>query len=266
MTADEVELLRRAHALFEGAVGGGLPPAGHSPAWATSAQAGATAGAYRHGAAGWLAELGDARRVDAALAAILSAAERDHREARRGTGAVLASARADAGTAADNPILARELLRRRVIRLRQQRSHVLAAHRRARRHRTDLRDLRYRHRGRRHAAGNRRADAAVRAALTRLGRPYVWGAEGPDRFDCSGLVQWAYARTGVHLPRTTYQQIYEGVPVARSQVRPGDLVFPHTGHVQIAIGGGLVVEAPQPGATVQISRMGPAVAIRRVAG
>jgi cell wall-associated NlpC family hydrolase len=266
MTADEVELLRRAHALFEGAVTGGLPPVRHSPASTTSAAAGAAIGAYRHRALGWLAELDDARRVDAALAAILGAAASDHGEARRDTGAVLASARADAATVAGNPILARELLRRKVIRLRQQHSHVRSARRRARRRRTDLRELRYRHRGRRDAAGTRRADAAVRAALTRLGRPYVWGATGPDRFDCSGLVQWAYARTGVRLPRTTYQQIYEGAPVARSQVRPGDLVFPHTGHVQIAIGGGLVVEAPQPGATVQISRMGPAVAIRRVAG
>jgi cell wall-associated NlpC family hydrolase len=65
------------------------------------------------------------------------------------------------------------------------------------------------------------------------------------------------------LHRTTYQQIHDGVPVAPAQVRPGDLVFPHTGHVQMAIGDNLVVEAPQPGATVQISRMGPSVAIRR---
>jgi len=78
-------------------------------------------------------------------------------------------------------------------------------------------------------------------------------------------VQWAYAQAGVRLPRTTYEQIHAGVPVARSEVRPGDLVFPHTGHVQLAIGNGMVVEAPQPGATVQVSRMGHAVAIRRPA-
>ena len=70
---------------------------------------------------------------------------------------------------------------------------------------------------------------------------------------------------GVRLRRTTYEQIHDGIPVARSDVRPGDLVFPHTGHVQLAIGNGLVVEAPQPGATVQISRMGDAVSIRRPA-
>ena len=104
---------------------------------------------------------------------------------------------------------------------------------------------------------------AVRAALSRLGRPYVWGATGPDRFDCSGLVQWAYRQAGVPLHRTTYEQIHDGVAVARSHVRAGDLVFPHAGHVQLAIGGGLVVEAPHAGATVQISRMGETVAIRR---
>ena len=91
---------------------------------------------------------------------------------------------------------------------------------------------------------NGRAGIAVRAALSRLGRPYVWGATGPDQFDCSGLVQWSYAQAGIHLDRTTYQQINDGIPVPRSQVRPGDLVFPHAGHVQLAIGNNLVVEAP----------------------
>lgn len=110
---------------------------------------------------------------------------------------------------------------------------------------------------------NTRAGMAVRAALSRLGRPYVWGATGPDRFDCSGLTQWAYHQAGVHLSRTTYTQIYEGIPVARSQIRPGDLVFPSTGHVQLAIGGNRVIEAPHAGATVQISPLGAHVAIRR---
>ena len=73
-----------------------------------------------------------------------------------------------------------------------------------------------------------RAGIAVRAALSRLGRPYVWGATGPNQFDCSGLVQWAYAQAGIHLDRTTYQEINDGIPVPRSQVRPGDLIFPHS--------------------------------------
>jgi len=113
---------------------------------------------------------------------------------------------------------------------------------------------------------NSRAGIAVRAALSRLGRPYVWGATGPDQFDCSGLTQWSYARAGIHLDRTTYQQIYDGVPVPRAQVRPGDLVFPTAGHVQLAIGNNLVVEAPHSGATVQISPLGVGVQIRRPLG
>ena len=65
------------------------------------------------------------------------------------------------------------------------------------------------------------------------------------------------------LDRTTYDQINDGVPVARSQVRPGDLVFPNAGHVQLAIGDNLVVEAPHAGANVRISQLGTNVAIRR---
>ena len=67
----------------------------------------------------------------------------------------------------------------------------------------------------------------------------------------------------MRLDRTTYDQINDGVPVARSQIRPGDLVFPHSGHVQMAIGNNLVVEAPHAGATVRISPLGTNVAIRR---
>lgn len=259
--ADDVAVLRRAHALFAEAadprpfdVGPGAGPGspGHS---------GATAAAHRQAAVARLAELAAARGVDDEFARIMAAALGAHRAAHRDTAAVLAAARADAEVPV-SPIAARELLRRRIARLRAQRSHVLAARRRAQRRRAELRGLRYR-RTAPWAPRDRRTQVAVRAALSRLGRPYVWGATGPDRFDCSGLVQWAYARAGVALPRTTYQQILAGVPVAPSQVRPGDLVFPHSGHVQIAIGNNLVVEAPQPGATVQISRLGPSVAIRR---
>ena len=103
----------------------------------------------------------------------------------------------------------------------------------------------------------------MRAALSKLGRPYVWGATGPNQFDCSGLVQWAYRQAGVALDRTTYDQIHDGVAVPRSQIRPGDLVFPHSGHVQMAIGNGMVIEAPHAGATVRISPLGSAIAIRR---
>ena len=258
----ELDLLRRAHALFAGA-----PQAPVTAAHADLSAmrpVGVPAG-YLDAAVARRADLARARGVDAELSAIVAQARRDHGEAHRQTGAVLDIARADADTTADNPVAQRELLRRRAARLRAQHDHVLAARRRARRRAAMLRALRYRlrRRGRHVTLPNSRAGIAVRAALSRLGCPYVWGATGPDRFDCSGLVQWAYARAGVHLDRTTYEQINDGAPIARSQVRPGDLVFPHAGHVQLAIGNNLVVEAPHAGANVRISPLGADVTIRR---
>ncbi|AQT78028.1 hypothetical protein B1R94_00415 [Mycolicibacterium litorale] len=260
MTADEVEILTRAHLLF---TGDGHPRTLDTAADRPSPPADGMPAAYRAVAARRRDHLIDARGVDDQFSAILAGAHHDRREGHRQTAAVLAAARADAATAPDNPVAHRELLRRRAARLRAQQAHVLAARRRARRRLALLRALRYRIRRQRTAAPNSRAALAVRAALSRLGCPYVWGATGPDRFDCSGLVQWAYAQAGVHLDRTTYDQIGDGVPVARSQVRPGDLVFPNPGHVQMAIGNGLVVEAPHAGADVRISRLGTGVVIRR---
>jgi len=210
--------------------------------------------------------------TDDALAATTAQAHRDHANARTATRSVLDEARADTAIP-DTPMAQREAMRRRVARLRAQRAHVLSARQQARRHRAALRALRYRvlrrggyRTGMRLPPANSRAGIAVRAALSRLGSPYVWGATGPDRFDCSGLTQWSYARAGIHLDRTTYQQIYDGIPIPRSQVRPGDLVFPSAGHVQLAIGNNLVVEAPHAGATVRISPLGDGVQIRRPLG
>jgi len=275
VTGDDVEVLRRAHALFAAAADHrpieAVGPSAVGPSAVSSSAdgqprgTGTAATAYGHANAEWRAVLGSARGVDAELDRILTGAHRDHREAHHNTAAVLAAARADTGLVPDNPAAARELLRRKVIRLRTQRAHVLAARRRARRRRAALLALRYRRRGGRASRRDPRAETAVRAALSRLGSPYVWGATGPDRFDCSGLVTWAYAQAGVRLHRTTYDQIHDGLAIPPSRVRAGDLVFPHAGHVQLAIGGNLVVEAPYPGATVQISRMGPSVAIRRPA-
>ncbi len=266
MTA-EIAALERAHALFAGHPGPGpVVTATADAAQGATGAAGEYARAYREASAASRAVLDGARAADAELAAILAAARRDHDEARRNTGTVLAAARSDPGPDLDNPIAAREWLRRRVLRLRAQQSHVRAARRRARRRQAALRALRYRAGRSRDGRGgvpDSRARAAVRAALSRLGCPYVWGAQGPNQFDCSGLVKWAYAQAGVPLERTTYDQINAGIPVARSQVRPGDLVFPHTGHVQMAIGDNLVVEAPTPGARVQISPLGASIAIRR---
>jgi cell wall-associated NlpC family hydrolase len=218
------------------------------------------------------AGLRSAASTDAALAATATQAHRDHANARALTKSVLDEARADAAIPS-TPMAQREAVRRRVARLRAQQAHVLSARQQARRHRAALRALRYRalrragyRAGLRLPPANTRAGIAVRAALSRLGSPYVWGATGPDRFDCSGLTQWSYARAGIHLDRTTYQQICDGIPVSRSQVRPGDLVFPSAGHVQMAIGSNLVVEAPHAGATVRISPLGTGVQIRRPVG
>ncbi|MGV1087394.1 MAG: C40 family peptidase [Mycobacterium sp.] len=262
MAVDDLAVLSRAHAFFAGDGHSRHLPAVTDGAAAPHRWTGDGAAAYRNADGAARAEHAGARGVDAELIRILTAAGHDHERARFDTAAVLAAARADR-PALDNPIAAREFLRRRVHRLRTQRSHVLAARRRAQHHRAALSALRYRMAHHRSAVGDARAERAVRAALSRLGCPYVWGATGPDRFDCSGLVTWAYAQAGLPLHRTTYDQINDGLPVARADVRPGDLVFPHTGHVQLAIGGNLVIEAPYAGAPVRISPMGTAIAIRR---
>jgi cell wall-associated NlpC family hydrolase len=95
---------------------------------------------------------------------------------------------------------------------------------------------------------------ALRAALTRRGDPYIWGASGPSAFDCSGLVLWAYAQVGISLPHFTGDQWNMGVHVARADLQPGDLVFfyPDIGHVGLYIGNGLMVDAPNFGEPVQV--------------
>ncbi|MER6344385.1 NlpC/P60 family protein [Streptomyces sp. NPDC001595] len=105
------------------------------------------------------------------------------------------------------------------------------------------------------AALNSRAAAAVSYAYSKLGSPYVWGATGPDAFDCSGLVQAAYRSAGVSLPRTTYAQISAGSRVARSELQPGDLVFFYSGitHVGLYVGNGQMVHAPNPSAPVRVA-------------
>lgn len=266
MSASEIAVLERAHTLFAGnPAARPLAVGSVDPIPLALTTAGGFAEAYRAAADAGRAVLEGAAATDEELAGILAHAARDHADARAATGAVLAAARSDT-TLPANGLAARELLRRRLLRLRTQHAHVLAAGRRARRRHAALRALRYRLSSSPPGGvggPDARAETAVRAALTKLGCPYVWGATGPDRFDCSGLVQWAYRQAGVPLHRTTYDQINDGIPVPRSQIRPGDLVFPHTGHVQMAIGHNLVIEAPQPGSSVQISPLGNSVAIRR---
>ncbi|WP_240662386.1 NlpC/P60 family protein [Streptomyces sp. WAC 06738] len=88
---------------------------------------------------------------------------------------------------------------------------------------------------------------ALAFANTQVGDKYVLGANGPDAWDCSSLVQHAYAAAGVKLPRTTYQQIHKGIEVPIDKVQPGDLVFyKDVSHVGIYAGGGKVIEAANP--------------------
>ena len=95
----------------------------------------------------------------------------------------------------------------------------------------------------------------VALARQQIGKPYVWGATGPNSFDCSGLVQYVYRQVGVNLPRTTTQQEYCGHAVSFNNLQPGDLMFwgkyGSAYHVGIYTGNGNVLFAPQPGQTVK---------------
>jgi len=101
---------------------------------------------------------------------------------------------------------------------------------------------------------------ALRAAESRKGLPYVWGAAGPTSFDCSGLVQWSFAQAGVSMPRVAADQARTGPAVPVSQLEPGDLLFYHTdptdpgyiSHVALYLGNGWMIQAPQPGMNVQV--------------
>lgn len=106
----------------------------------------------------------------------------------------------------------------------------------------------------------RSAETAIHFALAHLGDRYVFGANGPHRWDCSALVQQAYRRAGIRLPRVAAAQYRAAVPIRRSQLRRGDLVFWTSNgrssgihHVAVYIGRGHYVEAPSPGRRVQVS-------------
>ncbi|WP_405675796.1 NlpC/P60 family protein [Streptomyces sp. NBC_01511] len=96
---------------------------------------------------------------------------------------------------------------------------------------------------------------ALAYAVEQIGKPYLWGAEGPDSYDCSGLTSRAWARAGVSVPRTSQEQWAELPRVELSELRPGDLMvyFPKATHVAMYIGDGKVVHAPRPGAYVKVS-------------
>ena len=101
------------------------------------------------------------------------------------------------------------------------------------------------------------AQVAVSTAMAQLGKPYVWGAEGPNSFDCSGLTMFAYAAAGISLPHYTGAQINVGRRVSWDEMQPGDLIFfgSDLHHMGMYIGGGQMIHAPHTGDVVKISSL-----------
>ncbi|MEU6561907.1 C40 family peptidase [Nocardia nova] len=100
------------------------------------------------------------------------------------------------------------------------------------------------------SVGQRAADAA----LSKVGAPYSYGATGPNAFDCSGLVKWAYQQAGRDLPRTSYEQLDAGAPVAMDALQPGDVVSFYGGsHSGLYVGDGNVVHASTYGQPVKVA-------------
>ncbi|WP_448623940.1 NlpC/P60 family protein [Geodermatophilus sp. URMC 64] len=102
--------------------------------------------------------------------------------------------------------------------------------------------------------GSAAAQTAVNTALAQVGDPYVWGAGGPNSFDCSGLTQYAYAAAGISLPHSSSMQSRMGTPVSRSELQPGDLIFFYSpvSHVAMYIGNGQMVHASTSGQPVKV--------------
>jgi cell wall-associated NlpC family hydrolase len=104
------------------------------------------------------------------------------------------------------------------------------------------------------------AATAIAFALRQVGKPYQWGAAGPDSYDCSGLVYAAYAAAGIRIARTTFGWQQDGPRVPLAQIQPGDLLFypgsdgtaANPGHVVMYLGGGQVIQAPRTGLDVQV--------------
>jgi cell wall-associated NlpC family hydrolase len=106
---------------------------------------------------------------------------------------------------------------------------------------------------------SQRGAAALAAAQSKIGSPYVWGATGPSSFDCSGLTSWAYAQAGVSIPRTSQAQANAGTRIySQSQLKVGDLVifYGDFHHVGLYAGNGQVLHAPHTGASVRYESIG----------
>jgi cell wall-associated NlpC family hydrolase len=103
--------------------------------------------------------------------------------------------------------------------------------------------------------GSSEGTMAVQAALTRIGSPYVWGGSGPNQFDCSGLVMWAFQQAGISLPHSSQALARGGQPVDMSQMQPGDVVnyYSDASHSAIYIGDGMMVHASTYGTPVRVA-------------
>lgn len=125
-----------------------------------------------------------------------------------------------------------------------------------------------------YANADARLQKAIAYALSKVGKAsYVWGASGPNSFDCSGLMLAAYGRIGISLPHSSAAQAGRGRPVSRANLKPGDLVFfAHGGsiyHVAMYIGGGKIVHARQPRYGIQVNSLdgySPMASARRIIG
>lgn len=109
-------------------------------------------------------------------------------------------------------------------------------------------------------SSSRSAQAVLNLAYSKMGCPYVWGAEGPNSFDCSGFTSYVYRNAvGISIPRTSSAQSGYGTTVSKSNLQPGDLVFFSTNgtgrvsHVGIYVGGGNMVHAPSSGKTISVT-------------
>jgi cell wall-associated NlpC family hydrolase len=120
----------------------------------------------------------------------------------------------------------------------------------------------------RRVAASGSARSVIAFAMRQLGDPYVYGAAGPDSWDCSGLTAAAYARAGVSLPHRAAMQSTRGYAVPRSQARAGDLVLwggvGSAYHVGIYLGGGMVLHSPRPGKTVRAAPLWGSPRFRRL--
>jgi len=103
------------------------------------------------------------------------------------------------------------------------------------------------------------ARIAVETAYAQLGDTYVWGGDGPDEFDCSGLTMYSYAAAGVSLPHSSRSQSTMGIPVSRDELQPGDLVFYYSpvSHVAIYVGDGQIIHASTYGVPVSLDPVDP---------